>query len=139
MKYPHELKAAIQALQHGNKMTIFGRTTDAFNSHPYFQRTTEELANHMFAQVFGHYDILAASRGIPRHLAAQIVERSIGVGPAWVDAEWPIIVGKENVQYFACNGLGYESAAFGIQRSDKSEFILRVDNLRDVMEMICRG
>lgn len=134
--YPHELKEAIRALQ-SDKLTIFGRTSDAFHSHPYFQRVTEELANHIFSQHFGDYDILAASRGIPRHLASQIVEKSIGVGPAWVDAEWPMIVGADNIQYFACNGLAYESALFGTQRSTKDEVRLRVDNLKDVVSVIC--
>jgi hypothetical protein len=129
--YPNELKVHIANLSE-NEFIIFGRTKAAMDTHPTFQRETERLCNLLFSYGFADYDILAACRSIPKKIAQEILEVSIAINPACIDAEWPMIAEWENVEYVKVNGLGYESDLFGIAKSWESEVEMRIRNLSEL-------
>lgn len=137
INYPDELRQAVEL--NGSDLIIYGRTDRALSSHPQLQRETETQANNLFSAKFGQpYDVLAATRGLSRWLAGVISSQSQAIGPAGVDAEWPLIAQTNGftVGYMACEGLEYESDTFGIRRNGGDEARLRFQNVKD-LQTIC--
>jgi hypothetical protein len=110
--YPDELDEVL-ALGQGADYLVLGRTGRAWNSHPAYQRHTEELFNRVYALITGQpWDIGAGSRMVSRQAASLLLERSEepSVG---IDAEWPLLVGAEpglRLEYRECEGLEFETA-----------------------------
>lgn len=133
MNYLEELKQVIQLIQ-CDKFTIIGRTQAAFDSHPDYQRITEGLINSLRWR--GKYDLLAASRGMTREMAAIILEVSKASNPACIDWEWPLILNAFPFQYLKVNGLAYESNLLNIERDWPDEVKIRTQHLAEVVKML---
>jgi hypothetical protein len=129
INYPDELRSVVNHIPLYD-FVVFGRTEQAFNTHPELQRITELECNRLFGY---NVDILSGSRGLSRPVAQKIVAESTANG-AGVDAEWLLIA--ERFRYIECNGLAYESASFGIEKSDNEELETRIKNLNDIRSVM---
>lgn len=134
MTYPEELRQVIRLIQ-CDKFTIIGRTKAAFDSHPEYQRATEGLINGLFSS-YRNYDFLAASRGMNREIAEQVLELSVETNPACIDVEWFLVAGTGRHKYISVNGLGYESNLLNIEKDWSDEVRLRTQHLAAVVRMI---
>jgi hypothetical protein len=111
--HPAELEGALRRISE-HDLTVFGRTSRAFESHPHTQRATERIINDVYAAISGHnWDVTAAARGLSRRAAEAIVagchEDSFGV-----DAVWPLFlqqVGGFTLGEVKTEGLEFETAA----------------------------
>lgn len=110
--YPSELEQIAGELARAD-FTVLGRTERAFASHPRVQRDTEAIINHVYSVVSGKpWDVTAASRGLSRRAAAEILagcpEEGIGT-----DLAWPLFVQRSSeltLGYYETEGLEFETA-----------------------------
>jgi hypothetical protein len=108
--YPEELKKVTAAIP-GHDFLVLGRTRRAMETHPRNQVDTENLANKVFSLIVGReMDITAASRGISREAAEQILRYSRGRFFD-SDSEWPIILQCRGftLDYIEVEGLEWET------------------------------
>lgn len=136
MTYPGELKQVIHLIE-CDKFTIIGRTKAAFDSHPWYQRETEDLINRLYSQ--DNVDVLAASRGMNVYMARWILKHSKASNPACIDVEWCRLIKSASVypiKYLLVNGLGYESALLNIEKDWSDEVKLRTQHLAEVVGML---
>ncbi len=109
--YPDELQATLEYLQQYD-LTVLGRTTRAFDSHPRLQRDTESIVNHVFALCSGlSWDVTAGSRGLSRRAAEAIVRDCLDdtVGN---DCSWPLFIRRQaglSLSYVPTEGLEFET------------------------------
>jgi SAM-dependent methyltransferase len=109
---PAEWSRMVDAIQKYD-CVIFGRTQDAFSSHPQALITTEIISN----QVVSHFlnedmDVSAGSKSFSR-IAAQYILEHCHRGNSFVtDAEWPISLKQAGykLHYIQVDGLDWESA-----------------------------
>lgn len=122
-------KEILMVLDYSTKydFTIVGRTDNAFATHPYLQRETEQVMIDMV-----DVDCFAGARIMTADISRFLIEKSKAVQAAAIDIEWPDLVksygGK--VGYIATNGLSFE----GSLRSYQNELELRIDNLKSVVQ-----
>jgi hypothetical protein len=109
-RYPEELARVAQEIAR-HDLTVLGRTTRAFDSHPRIQRDTEAIVNTVYAQVSGHaWDVTAAARGLSRRAAEAILagcpEETIGT-----DVAWPLFAQRAGLAlgYIQTEGLEFET------------------------------
>jgi hypothetical protein len=109
--YPAEL-AQVAARAAERDLTVLGRTSRAFESHPRIQRDTEAIVNHVYARISGcKWDVTAAARALTRRAAEAILrdccDESIGT-----DVSWPLFALRAGLTlgYVAVEGLEFETA-----------------------------
>lgn len=116
IEYESELRRIPLYIEQFNYL-IFGRTEEAFNTHPVEWIETEKITNKIFSLEFGQeVDITAGSSGFSRKSAEAIAKYS---KDKMTDAEWPMIVHrieKLKVGYKAVKGLLYEEEENGYAR-----------------------
>lgn len=97
---PGEWRTSLKRIPKSD-MLIFGRSPQAFESHPQALKKTENIINSVFSSVLGPVDLGAGSRGLSRRAAVYLNEhgRHGGLGS---DAEWPILLHRAG---FALNSL----------------------------------
>lgn len=123
-RYPYELRNIVRKFNHTERMVILGRTKEAMDSHPLFQRITEHAINILAARGI---DYLTGSRIIPADIAEKILEHSISSNVAALDVEWPRIAG--DFIYAQVDGLAYEHRLFGLEKPLSKEIPMRLQNM----------
>jgi hypothetical protein len=109
--YPAEL-ADVVARAAAHDLTVLGRTSRAFESHPRTQRDTEAIVNQVYATISGRdWDVTAAARGLTRRAAEAILDgcldETIGT-----DVSWPLFAARAGLSlgYVVTEGLEFETA-----------------------------
>lgn len=110
--HPDELATLRDTIPNAD-FTIYGRTPDAFASHPRAMQATEAIVNHTFQLATRNaWDMLACARGISRAAAQAIVDQSADDDIS-NDVTWYFLLrdlGRFRVAYHECDGLAYETA-----------------------------
>jgi hypothetical protein len=109
---PEELRRAVRAIE-GTDCLIFGRTEDAYRTHPQSLIQTEAISNRVLSQLLGRrMDVSAGSKGFSRRAAEFILANSEPRRALGTDAEWPVLLhrGGYRIDYLEMDGLDWESA-----------------------------
>jgi len=76
-RFPKELKKVIEKMPSYEGLLSFIRTTQAFESHPFIQRSTEIVTNALASKVVGFdVDIMSGSFGLDKNLANLVLKNS---------------------------------------------------------------
>lgn len=125
-KYPQELIKVLGKITSlkKNDYLIIGRTSKAWNSHPFNQQLPEEKTNKAISQEIGKtVDVTPGCRAFRRKIANLIIDKVQGNKSGVSDIEWLMIAysyGKAHVKSIVVDGLSYETkTVFGKERSDK--------------------
>lgn len=109
---PDELRDSVLQLQKVDCM-IFGRTEEAYLTHPRALHETEKLPNAFFSHWFGReMDLCAGSKGFSRSAAEYVLAHSADNDALRMDVEWPVLLKRVGFtwDYVEVNGLDWESA-----------------------------
>lgn len=110
--YPAELKKLIGSLP-ASDVTVIGRSSRAFGSHPAPQRETERIVNLAFQRVTGrHWDVVAAARGFSARAASVLVRHAPDIETVATDVAWLLCLldrARLSFTYVEADGLEYET------------------------------
>ncbi len=109
---PDELHDSVEKLQAVDCM-IFGRTEQAYLTHPRALHETEKVPNAMFSYWFGReMDLCAGSKGFSRVAAEYVLAHSVDTDALRMDVEWPVLLKRAGFSwdYAEVDGLDWESA-----------------------------
>ncbi|MCC6612012.1 MAG: hypothetical protein IT320_00960 [Anaerolineae bacterium] len=110
--HPDELAATVARVETVDCLVI-GRTERALMTHPLCLRSTEQLANDVFAHVTGlPYDICVATRGFSHEAAVRALGDSRAENSLGVDGEWIVLCQRAGMRlgYVAVEGMDWETA-----------------------------
>jgi SAM-dependent methyltransferase len=109
---PDEWKQMISEIEKFDCI-VFGRTREAFLTHPQALITTEQVSNNVVSYLLKkEMDVSAGSKSFSRSAAQYVIEYCAPDNSIGTDAEWPILIKQAGfkMEHIQVNGLDWESA-----------------------------
>jgi SAM-dependent methyltransferase len=108
-----EWKQAVMALGSPQDCIVFGRSPDAYLTHPQAMLLTEKVSNLVTSYFLGKtMDVSAGAKAFSRQAASYLVENTQPIRAIGTDAEWLILLKRAGfiIDTVEVRGLDYESA-----------------------------